>query len=79
MRTLTITTNPNWKSALRTAGQRAKAGLASGEYQGETLNFETPAAFFSQLTERRWLVAQCAFGKWHSRCAGTCPPIGPRC
>lgn len=56
MRTLTITTSPNWKSALRAAGQRAKAGLASGEYQGETLNFETPGAFFSHLTERRWLL-----------------------
>jgi len=56
MRTLTITTNPNWKSALRAAGQRAKAGLTSGEYQGETLNFETPGAFFSHLTERRWLL-----------------------
>ncbi|MBB3215472.1 putative transcriptional regulator [Ochrobactrum sp. RC6B] len=56
MRTLTITTNPDWKSALRAAGQRAKTGLASGEYQGETLNFDTPGAFFSHLTERRWLL-----------------------
>jgi predicted transcriptional regulator len=54
MRTLTITTNPDWKSALRAAGSRAKAGLASGTYEGETLSFETPGAFFSHLTERRW-------------------------
>ena len=54
MRTLTVTTNPDWKSALRAAGQSAKTGLASGAYQGETLSFETPGAFFSHLTERRW-------------------------
>lgn len=54
MRTLTITTNPDWKSALRAAGQRASKGLATGEYQGETLNFETPGSFFSRLTENRW-------------------------
>lgn len=54
MRTLTITTNPDWKSALRAAGQRASKGLATREYQGETLNFETPGSFFSRLTENRW-------------------------
>lgn len=54
MRTLTITMNPDWKSALRSAGQRATEGLASGRYQGETLHFETPGMFFSHLTERRW-------------------------
>lgn len=56
MRTLTITTNPDWKSALRSAGQLAKSGFAEGTYQGETLNFETPGSFFSRLTERRWLL-----------------------
>lgn len=54
MRALTITTNADWKTALRNAGQRAEAGLQSGTYQGETMNFETPGAFFSHLTERRW-------------------------
>ena len=54
MRTLTITTNTDWKSALRAAGEKAKVGLATGTYQGETLNFATPGAFFSHLTERRW-------------------------
>lgn len=54
MRTLTITSNPDWKAALRVAAQKAENGLRSGTYQGETLNFETPGAFFSRLTERRW-------------------------
>lgn len=51
-RTLTITLGADWRSALRKAGKRATAG----EYQGETLNFETPAAFFGRLTERRWAL-----------------------
>lgn len=62
MRTLTITTNPDWKSALRAAGKRATVGLATGEYQGETLNFESPSAFFSRLTERRWNLLDALLG-----------------
>lgn len=62
MRTLTITTNPDWKSALRTAGKRAVIGIQSGEYQGETLNFETPGAFFARLTERRWELLDVLLG-----------------
>ena len=53
-RTLTISTGQNWQVALRAAGTRAKAATAYGKYQGESLNFESPAAFFGQLTERRW-------------------------
>lgn len=52
MRSLTITLEPDWKTALRRAGQRAQASA----YQGETLNFETPGAFFGKLTERRWSI-----------------------
>ena len=62
MRTLTITTNADWKSALRVAGKRAAIGLESGEYQGETLNFETPGTFFSRLTERRWELLNVLLG-----------------
>lgn len=51
-RTLTITLQPDWKAALR---QASKAATATS-YQGETLNFQTPAAFFSRLTERRWTI-----------------------
>jgi predicted transcriptional regulator len=51
-RTLTITLNPDWRAGLRaTARQATAAG-----YRGEILNFESPAAFFGRLTERRWLL-----------------------
>lgn len=49
-RTLTITLQPDWKAALRHAGKLAKART----YQGEVLNFESAAAFFGRLTEKRW-------------------------
>jgi hypothetical protein len=49
-RKLTITLQADWKAALRAAGELAQ----QTSYQGETLNFQTPAAFFSRLTERRW-------------------------
>lgn len=52
MRNLTITLQPDWKAAIRQAGKRAQART----YQGETLNFETPGAFFGKLTERRWSI-----------------------
>lgn len=51
-RRLTITLGPDWKALLRKAGKAATAS----SYQGETLNFETPAAFFGRLTERRWAI-----------------------
>lgn len=49
-RTLTVTMQADWRAALRTAGRQS----AKATYQGETLNFESPAAFFGRLTERRW-------------------------
>ena len=52
-RTLTVAINPDWRAALRSA---ARAAFAADAYQGETLNFETPAAFFSRLTENRWAM-----------------------
>ena len=58
-RYLTITLQPDWKSALRSAAQVAKADT----YQGEVLNFETPAQFFGQLTEKRWDILRAAQGK----------------
>lgn len=51
-RKLTITLEPDWKSALRNAGKMAQ----QNSYQGETLNFQTPGAFFARLTERRWII-----------------------
>jgi predicted transcriptional regulator len=58
-RYLTITLQPDWKAALRTAAHAAKAGI----YQGEVLNFETPAQFFGKLTEKRWDIVRAAQGK----------------
>lgn len=51
-RSLTLAMTPDWRAALRQAG---KAAQADG-YQGETLNFESPGAFFGRLTERRWAL-----------------------
>ena len=58
-RTLTITMQPDWKAALRAAGKRAQAQT----YEGEVLNFESPGAFFSRLTERRWNLVRALQGQ----------------
>lgn len=58
MRQLTITLQSDWKSALRSAGAKAARGIASRSYQGEALNFETPAQLFGQLTENRWNIVR---------------------
>ncbi|PKM45139.1 MAG: hypothetical protein CVV05_07130 [Gammaproteobacteria bacterium HGW-Gammaproteobacteria-1] len=57
-RTLTITVQPDWRGALRTAARGAKADT----YQGETLNFETAEAFFGRLTARRWTLVHILIG-----------------
>lgn len=53
-RYLTITLSSDWKAGLRNAAESIVEGVNSGEYQGEQLNFESPAVFFGKLTERRW-------------------------
>jgi predicted transcriptional regulator len=58
-RNLTITLEPDWKAVLRATAKLAKAKT----YQGEVLNFETPAQFFGQLTERRWELVRTAQGR----------------
>ena len=58
-RFLTITLQPDWKGALRASAKAAKAN----SYQGEVLNFETPAQLFGQLSEKRWDVVRAAQGK----------------
>lgn len=52
-RTLTITLQADWKAAMR---QVVRAAANATDYQGETLNFDTPAAFFSRLSEKRWMI-----------------------
>jgi len=58
-RYLTITLQPDWKSALRAMGASAK----TNQYQGEVLNFESPGHFFGQLTQKRWDLVRVAQGK----------------
>jgi predicted transcriptional regulator len=58
-RTLTITLQPDWQAGLRDAARAAR----SDKYQGEVLNFETPAQFFGQLTEKRWEIVRAAQGR----------------
>jgi predicted transcriptional regulator len=58
-RTLTIALQPDWRAALRQAAKKAQAT----RYQGETLNFETPASFFGRLTERRWAIVTALLGQ----------------
>jgi predicted transcriptional regulator len=57
--TLSITFQPDWCVALRQAGMKAQAT----SYCGETLNFETPGAFFGRLAERRWALATALLGQ----------------
>lgn len=58
-RYLTITMQGDWKAALRSAGKSAKAST----YQGEVLNFESPAHFFGQLSAKRWELVRACQGK----------------
>ncbi|WP_157664519.1 hypothetical protein [Bordetella genomosp. 9] len=55
-RKLTVTTRRDWATALHEPGAAAANGVDRGTYQGETLNFETPSAFFSRLTSNRWAM-----------------------
>ncbi len=57
-RTLTITVTQDWRNALRAAGRAAQAA----HYQGEHLNFESPADFFARLSARRWALVQLLVG-----------------
>jgi predicted transcriptional regulator len=59
-RTLTITIDAEWQDALRNA---ARIGFSAKRYRGETLNFETPGAFFSRLTSRRWAMLDALMGE----------------
>ena len=58
-RALTITLDADWRLALRTAGRLA----AAHTYQGEFLNFESPADFFGGLTDKRWALVRALQGQ----------------
>lgn len=68
-RTLTITINRDWRAFLSEASRRAQLAeqdsAQGGGYQGERLNFESPAAFFGQLTELRWNIVREMLGAGH--------------
>ena len=53
-RVLTITLSSDWKGNLEKAAAKMQRSIKSGKYQGEVLNFESPAVLFGKLTERRW-------------------------
>lgn len=55
-RTLTVTIAPDKSEFLRASAKRAAAGTMAQAYQGEVLAFDSPATFFSNLTERRWQI-----------------------
>ena len=57
-RHLTITLQPDWKSALRTIAKKAEKNT----YQDEILNFESPAQFFGKLSETRWNIIRATQG-----------------
>jgi predicted transcriptional regulator len=59
-RTLTVRLEPDWKASIRST---VKRGFSSKSYRGETLAFETPAAFFGKLTERRWELVRALQGQ----------------
>jgi len=61
-RILTITINSDWKRNLREAATQAQVAIESGQYQGESLNFPTPAQFFSQLSSNRWQMVNHLLG-----------------
>lgn len=61
--TLTITTDPDWKTMLRKAGGIAQKSLATKQNQPDILNFESPGAFFANLNERRWALLRIMLGQ----------------
>lgn len=58
-RTLTITLGNDWGHTMLVMAKR----VDRGEDAGEVLNFETPAAFFGRLTERRWELVRALQGQ----------------
>ena len=58
-RSPTIRLQPDWKAGLRPVGRKTRSTI----YQGKELAFETPPAFFSRLTMRRWELVRMMQGK----------------
>jgi len=62
-RTLIISIEPDMDVYMAQFAERAENGLASGQYQGEYLNFPTPAQFFSRITAHRWNIVSSLLGQ----------------
>jgi len=58
MRNLTITLTPDWRGVMDSAAEKFGKAWNTGSYQGEQLNFESPAQFFGMLSERRWEIVR---------------------
>ncbi len=58
-RWLTITVGDEDRSALTT---RMVATVETGTYQGEFINYSTPALLFTRLTDSRWKLLQALIG-----------------
>jgi predicted transcriptional regulator len=54
MRSITLTLDSDWKTALRQAGNQFKNAWKTGEYQGEYIGFANPALLFEKITPQRW-------------------------
>jgi len=63
MRTLTISFEPDMDVTMAQFAERAKRGIATGQYQGEHFNFANPALFFGRLTAHRWDIVTCLLGQ----------------
>jgi len=62
MRRLTIQIEPDLDAHMAQWAERAKHGLATGEYQGEYLNFSSAGQFFRELTPNRWAMVNHMLG-----------------
>ncbi len=56
MRTVTLTLDNDWKTALRQAANQFKQAWKTGEYQGEFIGFANPAVLFEKMTPTRWEI-----------------------
>jgi len=63
MRTLSIQIVPNLDTDMAQWADRAKRGIASGQYQGEYLTFPTAALFFKDITPNRWDMVNHLLGR----------------
>ena len=59
-RILKITIGADWKAAIRSGFTQA---METGSYAGESINFQSPAVFFSRLSDNRWKLLNALQGE----------------